>query len=188
MSNFFGNFKGKVASVKPEVQEEKQEVSLAVRNGVTEITVKSQEANKTIAALSSEEQGIVEKYRLRYDAIEKHYGFLDFKGRQVFFITSRGVDHLCRGYAKRVSVVGDPGKGIVYKNGIPYCVIIVMEVEDRNGNTRQGIGSVYVGEKGITVAIQAAETNAVMRAMRGLIGINVPDEQTALEIEGEESK
>lgn len=185
--NFFNKTKGRsVVASEPSTNNLDSESSTDNEIEVRRQKVETRPVNSN--ELTREEIEVIEKYHLKYDVIEKHYDFLIYGNRRVFYITARGVEFLCRKLCKRVSIVGEPTKGIIFQNGKAYCIAIVVEAEDFSGRSVQKIGCTYVTEKGIPVAIKAAETNAAMRALRSLVGINTPDEVMALELESKEEK
>lgn len=121
---------------------------------------------------------IIREYRLKKDAINKHYIFVSWKGSVQLVITAQGVDYLCREFVKSAHIIDIKP---TFTSGVPMSVTVIMRVETLEGRSYDDVGCVPV-KTTLEVAMKHAVTNARMRAFRAAIGFNVPDEVTASEI------
>lgn len=142
----------------------------------------------TPSDISNDIKDIISRYDLKNNVIEKHFAFIAFGGKKQLYITASGVNHIAKGLLKRISIVSKPSEFLISHSDRIVCAIVIVEIEDKNGVVRQSIGTSSIDNRGIHVAIKIAETNAIMRGIRSLVGFPIPDEAAAREIVTSESR
>jgi len=127
-----------------------------------------------------EVNNVIKKYGLVSNSVEKDYDFIPFKGKNIFYITANGVLKLCREQVQS-ALITENGIKVDYDGGKARNITVICRVKTIEGKEFDDVGCCFV-DGAYSVALKKAVTNARMRALRAAIGIQVPDEVTALEI------